>query len=94
MRALDTVLRAPDAKDTDEMEVILVRISDGQRRRCLPNWKDKYTWEDSYWWTEGNQSCPGNRRDEWAHQSDEDWPEHSCDNQEHYVILRSPGFEE
>lgn len=94
MASNDIIQRAPDAKDTDEMEVILVRMSDGQRRRCLPNWKNRYTWEDLYWWTEGNQSCAGNRRDEWALQSDEEAPEHSCDNREHYVILRTPGFEE
>lgn len=75
------------------MEVILVRISDGQRRLCLPSWKNHYTWEDEYWWLEGNQSCPGNRRAEWALQCDEDQPDHSCDNKEHYVILRTPGYD-
>ena len=86
----DLIERDDDASDTDRMDVVLVRMSDGERRLCLPNWKSHYTWEDEYWWTEGNQGCGGNRRSEWALQSDEDEPEHTCGDHEHFVILRSP----
>ena len=91
----DVVQRSPTAKDTDQMEVVLVRIADGSRVVCLPSWKSHYTWEDEYWWTEGNQGCAGNRRDEWADQHDIARPEeHTCDGRDFYVILRTPGWTE
>jgi len=87
----DSIYRPCDAEDTDRMEVVLVRMSDEARLVCLPSWKPYYTWEDACWWLDGNQSCPGNRREEWARITDTDSPpEHSCSNPEHYVILRSP----
>ncbi len=90
----DSVFRDPGALDSDRMEVVLVRVADGERRACLPDWKDHYRWEDEYWWTEGNQGCDGNRHDEWHVQSDLDRPEdHECGREprRYYVILRSPG---
>jgi hypothetical protein len=92
-RQRDIIERPEDAQDTDRMDVVLVRVSDGERRVCLPSWKDHYTWADEYWWTEGNQGCDGNRHDEWHLVNDLDVPEdHDCGHspKRYYVILRAP----
>ena len=35
----DVILRAPGSADTEQMEVVLVRISDDARVVCLPSWR-------------------------------------------------------
>lgn len=87
----DEIIRHPADADTDEMQVVLVRASDGQRRVILPSWKNKYTWEDEFWWTEGNFGCDCNRRDAFADASDEPRPDaDECSHHEYSVILRTP----
>lgn len=93
----DVVGRPDDAKDEDEMQVVLVRITDGERRVCLPSFKNHYTWADEFWWTDGNMGCECNRHLERFRVSDLDLEgeEFDCNYDKpkrYYVILRSPDF--
>ncbi len=88
----DIIERPPESEDTDEMQVVIVRNSDGERRIDVPSWKPCYTWSDEYWWTEGNMGCDCNRALCWARiDGDPDVVYVECGRSIYRVILRAPG---
>lgn len=93
----DVIEKPEDAGDDDQMEVVLVRISDGERRVLRPTHKFHYMWSDEFWWTEGNMGCECNRHLEWFRVNDLDVEHESFDcnygkPKRYYVILRAPDF--
>jgi len=94
-RTRDIIQRPPGTADTDEMQVVIVRVSDGVQRIDRPGWKPCNTWKDEFWWTDGNAGCDCNRRMFFARAVEPNEPEpacgeNECGNTEFYVILRSP----
>ena len=93
----DVIERPPGAKDEDEMQVVLVRIADSERRVLLPSFKKHYAWADQFWWTGGNMGCECNRHLEWFRVNDLDIAaeEFGCNYDKpkrYYVILRAPDY--
>lgn len=93
----DKIEKPDGAKDDDAMQVVLVRIADGERRVCVPSFKVRYTWADEYWWTEGNMGCECNRHHEWFRVNDLDveGEEFDCNYDKpkrYYVVLRAPDW--
>lgn len=91
----DIADRPAEAKDDEEMQVVLVRIADGERRVLIPSFKKFYTWADEFWWTEGNMGCECNRHLEWFRANDLDVGDEEFDcnygkPKRYYVILRDP----
>lgn len=82
--------RPPSASNTDPMEVVIVRLSDGAHR--VFHRPEGWIWEGAEWWAETHAGCDCSLRKFWARSADppesEEGLKDECGEIEFRVILR------